>query len=152
MVNSVEAGRHTPMKYCLECGFVSEPVKYKPGTFPLEVALWVLFLIPVVFYSLNYKLKTLPMESPLWLLFFVPGILYSIWRLTTRYEGCAKCHGRRIVPTDSPVAKAAINKLSPMPSSQAWYCEKCGEPIFGGGRVCPSCGAAASGVSTGKTA
>ena len=140
------------MKYCLDCGFVSEPVNHKPGTFPMEVALWLLFLIPGVLYFIRYKPGAFPMEAAPWLLFLVPGVFYSIWRLTTRYEGCAKCRSNRIVPTDSPVAQAAINKLSPMPSSQAWYCEKCGEPIFSGGRFCPSCGTSASGASKGKTA
>jgi len=140
------------MKYCLDCGFVSEPVKYKPGTLAMEVALWLLLIIPGVFYFLNTRLRTISMESPLWLLFFVPGVFYSIWRLTTRYEGCAKCRRSRIVPTDTPVAQAAINKMSPTPSAQAWYCEKCGVPIFSGGRFCSSCGTSASGESKGKTA
>jgi hypothetical protein len=109
----VEARRQTRMKYCLDCGFVGQPEQYKPGTFQMELGLWLLFL--------------------------VPGVIYSVWRLSARYQRCAKCGNKRIVPTDSPVAQAALRRLSPPSSPHPWVCTACGEPIFRGGSFCERC-------------
>lgn len=55
---------------CHACHFVGRAKTYTPGSFFLEVILWFCF--------------------------FVPGIIYSIWRLTSRYTGCANCQSRTI--------------------------------------------------------
>ena len=109
----IEDWRQKLMKLCLGCSFVGEPKKYRPGTTRREVGLWLLFLIP--------------------------GILYSFGRRWASYEGCATCGSKQIVPVESPLANAALGRFSPTPSGQAWVCDKCGKPIFGGGRFCESC-------------
>ena len=148
------------MEYCLECDFVGQPKQYRPGTFGLQVLLWLFFLIPPAIYAIGrlsvryqgviyslwklsapYRPETLGTEVTLWLIFLVPGVIYSIWRLSARYEGCAQCGSRRVVPLDSPLAQAALRRLSPTLSARSWVCMACGKPIFSGGRFCPSCGA-----------
>jgi DNA-directed RNA polymerase subunit RPC12/RpoP len=86
------------------------------------------------------------MEVLLWLCFIVPGIIYSVWRLASRYQGCQKCGSKRIIPVDSPTAKAALGVLpqvsQPRPSR---FCVKCGKPISTGSRFCAHCGTAVDG-------
>jgi hypothetical protein len=114
------------MKHCLDCGFVGLPKQCKPGTFGVEVVLWVLLV--------------------------VPGVVYTIWRLSSRYEGCAKCGSKRIVPAGENMAQTAIGRMTPTPSAQSWYCEACGQPIFKGGRFCESCAAMVGGTGRGASA
>jgi hypothetical protein len=114
------------MKHCLDCGAVALSKQCKPGSTGVEVALWVLLI--------------------------VPGLAYSIWRMTSRYEGCSQCGSRRIVPAGENMAQTALGKLTPMPSSQSWFCEACGKPIFKGGRFCESCGDLVAGASKGASA
>jgi hypothetical protein len=154
----IEDWRQKLMKLCLGCSFVGEPKKYRPGTTRREVGLWLLFLIPGILYFMGsmsarlpgvlysiwrqlapYRPTTFPMQVGLWLTFLVPGILYSFGRRWASYEGCATCGSKQIVPVESPLANAALGRFSPTPSGQAWVCDKCGKPIFGGGRFCESC-------------
>ncbi|MBN2483637.1 MAG: hypothetical protein JXD21_05510 [Candidatus Omnitrophica bacterium] len=51
-------------------------------------------------------------ELALWIMFIVPGIIYSLWRLTSRYEACPKCGASNMVPVDSPRGKKLISELS----------------------------------------
>lgn len=55
---------------------------YTPGSFGMELALWVLFILP--------------------------GIIYSIWRLAGRYSGCPVCGHDRLVPADTPRGRALL--------------------------------------------
>jgi hypothetical protein len=154
------------MRYCLDCSFVGEPKKYRPGTLLREVGLWLLILVPGILYfmwslsadspgilhsiwklSAPYKPSTFAIEVALWLPFLAPGILYSVGRRWGSYEGCATCRSRRIVPMDSPLAHAGLSRLSPTPSARSWVCDKCGKPIFGGGRFCESCAPSGSGAT-----
>jgi uncharacterized protein with PIN domain len=105
------------MVFCEDCDFVGQPARVKPGTTGTEVVLWLCLI--------------------------VPGLIYSFWRSMSRFEGCANCGSRRIIPADSQEAKAALSRLSPTPSAQAWYCEGCGQPIFVAGSLCSSCAAKA---------
>jgi len=132
------------MKYCLDCGFVERPEPYKPGTFPAEVGLWLLVLVPGVIYSIwrlsgRYMPVTSLAEDGRWLYFLIPGVLYSLWRQAARYQGCAKCRSKRIVPMDSKAAQDALRRLSPTPSAHSWVCMGCGKPIFSGGSFCSTC-------------
>jgi hypothetical protein len=106
------------MVLCQDCDFVGQPALIKPGSVGREIVLWICLI--------------------------VPGLVYSIWRFSSRYEGCANCGSRRIVPSDSDAAKATLGKLSPTPSAQSWYCEKCGQPIFVAGSLCSDCAAKAN--------
>ena len=69
-------------KYCTVCGTVDHAARFTKGSFLIELLLWLCFL--------------------------VPGLLYSLWRVTSRYDGCAKCGAAAIVPVDSPIAKKAL--------------------------------------------
>lgn len=69
--------------YCPNCGSAGKPKTFTPGSFALEVLLWLFFI--------------------------VPGLIYSIWRLTARYKGCASCGQRGVIPVDSPRARAALS-------------------------------------------
>lgn len=155
------------MMYCLECGFSGEPVVCKPGAAAKEAGLWLLLLIPGAVFLIGRTSNRLPESlDALWRqlahygpetslmkwfvcgLFLLPGAFYSIWRRATRYQGCANCRNRRIVPIDSSAAQSALGRLSPTPSSRAWVCDKCGQPIFGGGRFCENCEPSARGART----
>lgn len=76
------------MLVCLTCGSKGEkPKTVTPGSFLLEVALWLLFILP--------------------------GVIYSIWRLTARHKACSLCGGRNLVPEDTPAAKQFLHSLTP---------------------------------------
>ena len=64
--------------YCRECGTVTPPKRFLPGSDGVEVALWLLFLLP--------------------------GVIYSVWRRTSHYWGCGNCKSARIIDPDSPIA------------------------------------------------
>jgi len=73
-----------PKKICAECGYVGAPVSITPGTFLTEVALWCLFLLP--------------------------GLIYSMWRLSGRHTGCPKCGGKMIA-LSSPRGRKLYEEL-----------------------------------------
>lgn len=106
-----------PLKYCLDCGFVSPSKEYVPGDFLIMVVLWFFFLLP--------------------------GLIYWAWRLNGRYWGCAKCRSKRIIPADAPAALAALKRTEPStPSATAVgrFCTACGKPIAERNKFCGSCG------------
>jgi hypothetical protein len=105
------------VKYCIHCGFVGEPALNAPGMLAMEIGLWFLFV--------------------------VPGVVYSIWRRSARYQHCANCGHAGLVTADSAVAMEAFRKRSPNLSLKPWACLACGQPIFRGGLLCPSCARAA---------
>lgn len=68
--------------YCTDCGFAGSSKTVTPGTFGLELILWLFFI--------------------------VPGVIYSVWRLTSRHEACCMCGSPKIIPADSPRARAEL--------------------------------------------
>ena len=70
---------------CTACNFVGYPVTVTKGHFVLEVALWLLYI--------------------------VPGLLYSIWRLTTRHKACPVCGCAQLIPTSSPAGKRLMSLM-----------------------------------------
>ena len=38
------------------------------------------------------------MELALWLMFIIPGILYSVWRGSSERYVCPRCRGERMMP------------------------------------------------------
>ncbi len=70
--------------YCDNCGTTGKPKTRTKGSFVIEVLMWLLFIIP--------------------------GIFYSLWRLTTREKVCPACGAPNMIPTTSPKAAAAIKK------------------------------------------
>ena len=55
---------------CSTCRYKGKPVQITKGSFIIEVALWLLFILP--------------------------GLLYSLWRLSSRYEACPQCHNPKL--------------------------------------------------------
>jgi len=76
---------------CESCHTVGKPKTNTPGSFALEVALWVLFC--------------------------APGLVYSLWRMSARKRVCARCGGESLLPPDSPRARAVLATYAPPPVS-----------------------------------
>jgi hypothetical protein len=66
------------MKYCKTCGHVGHTKQHTKGSLAVELALWMLLILP--------------------------GMLYSVWRLTTRREVCRLCESDQVIPNSSPEA------------------------------------------------
>ena len=65
-----------PTLICSTCGTIGQPVTTTPGSFVMELFLWLLMILP--------------------------GLIYSIWRLSNKKTGCARCGGTALIPMDSP--------------------------------------------------
>jgi len=61
---------------CTTCGYVGKAKKMVKGSIVIELALWLMFIIP--------------------------GLIYSLWRLTSKHDACPKCGGINLIPVDSP--------------------------------------------------
>ena len=70
---------------CTDCGHLGDPVTLTRGNLQTEVLLWLALI--------------------------APGVLYSVWRLTTRSQGCALCHGRHVIPAASPIGRKLLAEL-----------------------------------------
>jgi uncharacterized membrane protein YqaE (UPF0057 family) len=72
---------------CPVCGSVGNTQSFTPGSFLIEVVLWLCFLIP--------------------------GLIYSLWRLSARKKVCAGCGSAQLIPLNSPMGRkiqAELNK------------------------------------------
>jgi hypothetical protein len=69
-------------KLCTKCLFQGTMKKDTPGSFLIEVILWLAFI--------------------------VPGIIYSIWRLSNKKLMCPQCKSSEIIPADSEMAKRLL--------------------------------------------
>ena len=65
--------------FCTNCGTTAAPRTYTKGSMIIELALWLCFV--------------------------VPGLFYSVWRLASRYRGCPACGAANMIPPDSPMAR-----------------------------------------------
>ncbi|UWZ83476.1 hypothetical protein [Occallatibacter riparius] len=74
-----------PTHLCTQCGSQVWPKTITPGSFLMELLLWLLFL--------------------------VPGVIYSIWRIASRYKGCPVCGGKSCIPLGTPAANAIMAHL-----------------------------------------
>ena len=61
---------------CTSCGSMTAKTK-TPGSFGIEVVLWLCMIIP--------------------------GLIYSLWRLSRRRLSCGACESDTLVPSNSPV-------------------------------------------------
>jgi hypothetical protein len=52
-------------------------------------------------------------ELALWLLFCLPGLIYSCWRIGARYGVCPHCGGRDSVPVNSPAGQRILASRLP---------------------------------------
>lgn len=75
------------MRVCKQCGTVAEPKSDTPGSFLIEVILWLCFL--------------------------VPGLIYSLWRLSRRRFVCPACGSLEIIPVDTPVGRSLAGDRAP---------------------------------------
>lgn len=80
--------KRTTKIVCTSCGSVGYPQTVTPGYILIEIALWLVFILP--------------------------GLLYSIWRLSARHQACGVCGQKTIIPVDSPMAqKILVHGLAP---------------------------------------
>jgi hypothetical protein len=79
-----------PMLICTTCGSTFKRAEqHTKGSFIMEVALWLFFLLP--------------------------GLIYSIWRLTSRYYACPACGSCDYVPTDTPLGRRLLETSQMQP-------------------------------------
>jgi hypothetical protein len=71
---------------CTRCGSVARPKVIVPGTFALEIILWVLFILP--------------------------GLAYTLHRLASKYTACPLCGEPHMIPLSTPRARAMTAALS----------------------------------------
>lgn len=91
---------------CVSCGAVGRPVSVTQGSFLIEVALWLFFLLP--------------------------GLIYSIWRLTSKRSVCRVCRtGGHMIPVASPRGREMVA----MEATWSWrFGLQCGEALRAVGR------------------
>lgn len=77
---------------CTKCDYVGRRVKVKPGSTKMELALWIVFLIP--------------------------GPFYSIWRMLGKKYGCPRCSSTIMVEkrNDNGNEDISMEALSKIPS------------------------------------
>ena len=72
--------------FCTRCGSVCAPKVVTPGTFALELILWLFLLLP--------------------------GLAYSLYRVSARHTACPICGEPRMIPLTTPRARAMTAALS----------------------------------------
>lgn len=76
-----------PTHICRSCMSTISPIKITPGSFLVEIVLFLLFILP--------------------------GLLYSAWRISNRYAACPVCRSREIIPLHSPAAQSLLQRNAP---------------------------------------
>ncbi len=72
---------------CTKCLYQGKTSKETPGSFLIELILWLCFL--------------------------VPGIIYSIWRLSSKKKVCRSCGSSELIPVDSPMGRRLVGGAPP---------------------------------------
>ena len=72
---------------CTNCGTQGKPKRETPGSFLIELILWLCMV--------------------------VPGLIYTIWRISKRHDTCPVCKSSSIVPAGSPAAIRINQKFRP---------------------------------------
>ncbi|KKQ45981.1 MAG: hypothetical protein US63_C0008G0019 [Candidatus Moranbacteria bacterium GW2011_GWC2_37_8] len=67
---------------CTSCGYKGKPKSITKGSILVEIALWLLLI--------------------------VPGVIYSVWRMASRYTACPQCKSQTMIPLDSPIGKKLL--------------------------------------------
>ena len=98
--------------HCPRCGFDGYTRTVTPGSFGMELFLWLLFLLP--------------------------GLIYGIWRLAARYQACPKCGEKNWIPIEMYRAQLQTQAPAAVPSGKG-FCQYCGTPR-GDGQFCAGCG------------
>lgn len=71
---------------CKRCGCVGPGKWVTPGSFVVELALWILFC--------------------------APGLIYTLWRLTAGYRGCRFCGSPEVISIHSPLGKQLCDQVT----------------------------------------
>lgn len=74
-----------PPVICSSCGVVGSTQTITPGSFFIELILWLFFILP--------------------------GLIYSIWRLTQKRVGCGACGASALLPLNSPRGQQLAKEL-----------------------------------------
>jgi hypothetical protein len=98
--------------YCPHCGHIGIPKIETPGTFAVELLLWVCFLLP--------------------------GLAYTLWRLARRRPVCPRCGTPHMIPRDTPRAVEALGPV-PAPAVTPGRCPGCNRRIDPALVRCPYC-------------
>lgn len=69
--------------FCTQCHTIGRPVYKTPGSFVLELVLWLLFCLP--------------------------GVIYTVWRLTCKTKCCPACHSAAVIRCNSPAARNFVD-------------------------------------------
>ena len=78
-----------PYFVCTACGSsISNPKNCTPGSFLIEIILWVAF-IPIL---------------------CLPGIIYTLWRLTNKKKICPICRHDTVIPSQTPLAQQILKE------------------------------------------
>ena len=86
MPHTDAAHRSAPL-ICTSCGSGASGRTKTPGSFWIEVLLWISFI--------------------------VPGVIYSVWRLTARKRVCEYCSAGTLIPINSPRGRQILAELAP---------------------------------------
>lgn len=81
------------LSICGQCGSVGKPKKTAGGSFIVELALWLCFI--------------------------VPGLIYSLWRVSTKRPTCRSCGAiYTMVPLHTPRGRQLAAEFDPAPGSR----------------------------------
>ena len=95
--STANEARDTSEMVCTRCGSIGRPKRHTPGSFVIELLLFLLIIGGIVLGS-SYG-------------FIIPGVfvvlflIYGSWRLTARKWICRVCRAEALVPVDSPVGQ-----------------------------------------------
>ena len=67
---------------CTTCGYIGDPITMTPGSFLVELVLWLLMI--------------------------APGLIYTVWRFSGRYKGCPSCKKATMIPVSSPFGQKIV--------------------------------------------
>jgi hypothetical protein len=78
---------------CTQCGSVTSPKRFVPGSIVITLILLVFFVIP--------------------------GLIYEIWRHSSAYNVCQRCGSRNLVPPSSPFGQDMVTTRPAVAASLA---------------------------------
>lgn len=71
---------------CAQCETVGDSKVRMPGSFVVELALYLLWILP--------------------------GVIYTVWRYTNTERACTACGAKTLLPVDSPAGQRIINSAA----------------------------------------